>query len=153
MENSRSIAIYSISRNYVSLQFYVVKSHLCPIWILSAISCEITLKSTSISLKIPENKQTCHSQISLFPQIVKYELRFTLNSRKFWSLPITNITSANDLPIVSQCRFVLVRSIWDFPQFPRKIPRLFVEVGHQYQGAHVINICPIKAEEPECKQK
>ena len=43
-ENSHSRAIFSISRNHVSLQFCVMSSHFSPIHIISAISCEISLK-------------------------------------------------------------------------------------------------------------
>ena len=51
-DSSQKKAIFSISGNHVSLWFYVMNSHFCLIRVTSAISREITLKSTKFSLKI-----------------------------------------------------------------------------------------------------
>ena len=61
-KNSRSKAVFSISRNQISLQFYVVNSYSCLIHVVSPISYEIMLKLTSFSLKIMKNGETenCH---------------------------------------------------------------------------------------------
>ena len=73
--------IFSWSLDHISLQFYVEKSRARPIQLISAISSEINLKSTSFSLKTTINGENCHSQISSFTQMVKYEFTFTLDSQ------------------------------------------------------------------------
>jgi len=76
----------SISKNHISLQFYVVNSHLRPIHVISR---EMMLKFTSNSLEITKNGENCHSYISRFSQMVRSEITFTPDSRKFCSRPIT----------------------------------------------------------------
>ena len=76
-EDSRSKAIFSISLNYVSLQFYIMKSSSRLIPIILAFSREITKK------KNHKNRQNCHSRISQFMHMLKIEIPFTLPSRKF----------------------------------------------------------------------
>ena len=71
-ENSCSKAIYSILRNYVSLQFYVVNSHLCPICMISGILCEITLKLISF-----------YTEIIKISQIVIHKFH---GSHKWWNV-------------------------------------------------------------------
>ena len=67
----------SISRNHVSLQIYVANSSLRQIHLISAISPEIMLKSTSFSLKITKNGKHYHWRISCFTQMVKHKITFT----------------------------------------------------------------------------
>ena len=81
---SRKIhTIFSISRNHVSLLFYIVNTSSCTIHVMSEISREITLKLASFSLKITINGENCHSQFSHLTQMVKCEITFMLVSRKF----------------------------------------------------------------------
>ena len=84
-EDSRSKAIFSISLNYVSLQFYIMKSGSRLIPIVLALSLAITQK-TKIN---HNNRSNCHSRISQFTHMLKIEITFTLHSRKFYSQPIT----------------------------------------------------------------
>ena len=67
-----------------------MKSLSCPISVILALSCEFTQKYANFSLKIMKNRENCHSHISWFTQIMKCEITFTLNSRKFRSWPITS---------------------------------------------------------------
>ena len=69
--------------NHIALQFHVVNSGSCPFQVNSAISREVALKLTSLSLKIMIN---CHSWISRFTQVERKEITLTLNLRKFCSL-------------------------------------------------------------------
>ena len=63
----------------------IVKSLSRPIPIILAISRKITQKIATFTRKITKNRIHFHSQISQFPQIVKHEIMFMLDSRKFWS--------------------------------------------------------------------
>ena len=56
---------------------------------------KVTQKFDTFSVKVTMNWENCHSWISHFTQMVKSEITFTLNSRKFWSRPITSCY-AND---------------------------------------------------------
>ena len=38
-----------------------------------------------------KNRENCNSRISRFPQMMKHEITFKLDSRKFWSQPITTV--------------------------------------------------------------
>ena len=86
--------MFSISQNHVSPQFLIVKSHLGPSSIILAISREITQKFAKFSLKITKSRENCLSRISWFWQIVKHEIMFTFNSRKFGSQSITSTVVA-----------------------------------------------------------
>ena len=57
-----------------------MKSRSRPIPVILTISREITQKFANLSLKIGKN---FHSRISQVPQMVKHEITFTLNSRRF----------------------------------------------------------------------
>ena len=89
--NSRSQKIY-VRKKF--LAFHGIMFHFkSKTWnLVLAISREIILHHFSISsLKITKNKENCrHSQISRFPKMVKRKITVTLNSRKFWSRPITS---------------------------------------------------------------
>ena len=76
--------------------FHHFMSQSRPIHIISAISHKITPKLTSFSLKITNYGENCHSQISHLMQMMKSEMTFTLNSRKFWLLPITSLHLSSD---------------------------------------------------------
>ena len=52
MENSRLKAIFIISQNQISLQYFVRNSCTNSIHVIASVLCEIMLKSTSVSLKI-----------------------------------------------------------------------------------------------------
>ena len=80
MENSCLKAIFSISRNQFSLYFYVMNSRSHKIHLIWR---EIMLKLTCFSLKITINGEKCHSQLSHFTQMMRSELTFTIDSRKF----------------------------------------------------------------------
>ena len=67
--------------------FHHFMSQSRPILIISAISH---------SLKITNYGENCHSQISHLMQMMKSEMTFTLNSRKFWLLPITSLHLTSD---------------------------------------------------------
>ena len=75
-------------KRHVSLQYYVVNSSFCPIHVISGISREIMLKLTSFAHKILKNEENRHSLILRFSQLVRNEISFKLNSRKFCSSPI-----------------------------------------------------------------
>ena len=75
----------SISRNHG----FFVNSRSRLILVISAILPDITLKLTSFSFNIMINRENCHSRISCFTQMVKGEITFTVNSRKFWLRAIT----------------------------------------------------------------
>ena len=62
MENSRTKTIFHISRNHISLQFWIVKFRSQPIPLILTISREIMQKLASFSLKITKNRENCHSQ-------------------------------------------------------------------------------------------
>ena len=67
----------------------IVKSPSRPIPVIVAISRKITQKFATFSLKITKNRKHFHSRISQFTQIVKREITFMLDSRKFWSQLLT----------------------------------------------------------------
>ena len=83
--------MFSISLNHISLPFFVVNSCSCPIRVILAVSREIALKLASFSLKILIYGENCHSWILLFSQMVRSEITFTLDWRKFWSRLITSL--------------------------------------------------------------
>ena len=85
-------AMFCISRNQFSLQFYIVKFRSCQNPVNLAISGKINQILDNFSLKITKSRENCQSQISQFPQMVKSEITLMLNSHKLYSQPITNDT-------------------------------------------------------------
>ena len=67
-----------------------MKSRSHPIPVILVISREITPRFDNFSLKITKKRETCHSRISWFLQMVNREFTLTLDSRKFCSRPITS---------------------------------------------------------------
>ena len=65
-----------------------MNSHSLPIPVILAILHGITLKFTTLSLKITIDRENYHSPSSRFTQIVICEITFMLFSRKICSLPI-----------------------------------------------------------------
>ena len=72
-------------------QFLPISCYHVSHWILVilAISSEITQNVPVFHSKSREMGENCFSWSSRFTQMVKSEITFTLNSRKFWSQPIT----------------------------------------------------------------
>ena len=111
--------MFSISQNHVLFQFQIVKSCSCPIPLILAFSHKIWQTFANISLKITKNRENCHSVISRFLQMVRSEIIFTLDSRKFCSRPITNYnvyTDTFDRKSVSKLNFLTCQSLkaWKF---------------------------------------
>ena len=65
-----------------------IRSH--PIPVILVISCEIMQSIVSFTLRSKKNRENCHSLSSWLMQMVKRYIMFMLDSRKFWSGPITN---------------------------------------------------------------
>ena len=62
------------------------RSRLIPVSLV--ISNEITQEFIIFSFKITRNRRNCHSQSSQFIQILKCQITFSLNSRKFFTLSV-----------------------------------------------------------------
>ena len=89
-----------------------MKSHSLPIPIILAISREITPKFANFSLKITKNRKNCHSRISRFPQMVKREIIFMLDSRKCWSRSFTSHNYVWWIMKISSClKYITLSSI------------------------------------------
>ena len=65
-----------------------MKSNLRLIRVILGISCDIMQKFDNFHLKITKNYENCHWRTSRFWQVVKREITFKIDSRKFWSRPI-----------------------------------------------------------------
>ena len=59
------------------------KNMLCLVSVILALSREITQELPDFSIIISRNRENHHSQSSQFTQIVKREITFMLDSRKF----------------------------------------------------------------------